>query len=245
MKSFGITDKGKVRKENQDGFVIERMVNDEYIVAVVCDGMGGARAGNIASELSVKTFMSYVRERLAVAPLSKLNIGDMLEQACAAANNMVYTYSCFGSEYEGMGTTLVGAVITRGKVYVVNVGDSRAYRIRKNEIIQISKDHSLVQEMIDSGMLTESEARTHPRRNVITRALGVDYSVPSDIFSFRLSREDVLLLCSDGLTNMINDDEILAMSSRNHDPLSLGRALMKESLERGAHDNVTIVAVTR
>ena len=158
---------------------------------------------------------------------------------------MVYSYSCFDSAYTGMGTTLVSAVMLDGRVYVLNVGDSRAYKITRRRIVQITRDHSLVQDMVDRGEISAEEARTHPRRNVITRALGVDENVPSDSFAPRFQRGDILLLCSDGLTNMLTDNEIFLAAREHRDPLSLGRALMQAALERGARDNVTVIALTK
>ena len=140
---------------------------------------------------------------------------------------------------------MVSAVALGDEVYVLNVGDSRAYRITKRKLVQITRDHSLVQDMVDRGEIRAEEARTHPRRNVITRALGGYENGPCDIFKPRLSRGDMLLLCSDGLTNMLEDREIFELSKHNPDPLSLGRALMAEALERGATDNVTVVIISK
>ena len=169
----------------------------------------------------------------------------MMEAACESANRMIYSYSCFDTDYTGMGTTLVSAVIYGESVYVLNVGDSRCYKLTRRRIQQVTRDHSLVQDMVDRGEISPEQARTHPRRNVITRALGVNELVPCDIFTPRLQRGELLLLCSDGLTNMLADEEILALYRRNTDPLSLGRALMAEALRRGARDNVTIVIISK
>lgn len=245
MNSFGITDKGKVRRENQDSFLIERVSEKGCLIAALCDGMGGEQAGNIASDLAAKAFVSHVVEKLSSSRAKKPDVKKIMTGACVDANNMVYGYSCFDSHYTGMGTTLVAAVVCENRVFVLNVGDSRAYRITKNRITQITKDHSLVQEMLDRGELTAKEAYNHPRKNVITRALGVDENVPSDIFAPRLQKGDLLLLCSDGLTNMMTDKEIMKFAGTNHDPLSLGRALMSEALQKGARDNVTIVIISK
>ena len=144
-----------------------------------------------------------------------------------------------------MGTTLVAAVMDEERTFVLNVGDSRAYKISRGHISQVTHDHSLVQDMVDRGELTPEEARVHPRRNVITRVLGVDERVPCDLFAPKLIRGDRLLLCSDGLTNMLEDKEILEKARENRDPLSLGKALMDEALARGARDNVTVVVISK
>lgn len=245
MNSFGITDRGKVRRDNQDSFLIERIEGRDALIAVLCDGMGGEKAGNIASDLAAKTYAGVLRQRFSGQKLKGAEIPEAMAAACAEANHMVYSYSCFDSAYTGMGTTLVSAVMLDGRVYVLNVGDSRAYKITRRRIVQITRDHSLVQDMVDRGELTPAEARVHPRRNVITRALGVNELVPCDVFTPRLAGGDMLLLCSDGLTNMLSDREILSLSRRNANPLSLSKALMAEALAREARDNVTIVVISK
>jgi protein phosphatase len=224
MNSFGITDRGKVRRENQDSFFIERIDSKGCLAAVVCDGMGGEQAGNVASSLAAKTFITHVTEKISSSKLKKPGIRAIMTQACDEANHLVYEYSCFDSGYTGMGTTLVAAVICEDRTFVLNVGDSRAYKISGKKITQITRDHSLVQEMVDRGEITAEEARNHPRKNVITRALGVNVFVPSDHVHHEVSSEEHALLCSDGLTNMLSDKEILEISAV-HRARSLGRAL--------------------
>ena len=245
MNAFGITDKGKVRSVNQDAYRLNVSTNGEYVLAALCDGMGGEKAGNIASDLAAKTYVGELSQKMKITRQKKPDVKAMMIQACHLANHMIYGYSCFDTDYTGMGTTMVSAVVVGDDVYVLNVGDSRAYRITRRKMVQITRDHSLVQDMVDRGEITPEQARTHPRRNVITRALGVDENVPCDIFKPRLSRGDMLLLCSDGLTNMLEDREIFEFSKENADPLSLGRALMDEALARGATDNVTIVIISK
>ena len=245
MNTFGITDRGAVRRDNQDSFLIERLDDRECVIAVLCDGMGGEKAGNIASDLAVKTYVAELRDRILSNKKRKPDIKGMMEAACDAANHMIYSYSCIDTDYTGMGTTMVSAVIYGDTAYVLNVGDSRCYKLGRKRMAQVTRDHSLVQDMVERGEITPEQARVHPRRNVITRALGVNELVPCDIFTPKLQRGEMLLLCSDGLTNMLEDREILAFSRRNTDPLSLGRALMAEALERGARDNVTIVIISK
>ncbi len=245
MNSFGITDRGKVRRDNQDSFQIERIDEKSCLVAVLCDGMGGEKAGNIASSLAAKAFVTHVRERILTSAVRRPDIGTIMIQAVSAANNMVFGYSCFDAEYTGMGTTLVAAVIFDGRVFIANVGDSRAYKLTRTKITQISHDHSLVQEMVDKGQLSQEEARKHPRRNVITRALGVDETVPCDIFTPKINKGDKLLLCSDGLTNMLTDEELLSTAKTGGDLISIGRQMLDQALDRGAPDNVTVVLISK
>lgn len=245
MNSFGITDRGAVRRDNQDSFLIERLDSYDCLIAVLCDGMGGEKAGNIASDLAAKTYVAELRARIIANKKRKPDIKAMMSAACDVANHMIYSYSCFDTDYTGMGTTLVSAVIYGEAAYVLNVGDSRCYKLTRKQMTQVTRDHSLVRDMVDRGEITPQQARNHPRRNVITRALGVNELVPCDIFTPKLQRGNMLLLCSDGLTNMLEDDEIFALSRRNTDPLSLGRALMDNALAREARDNVTIVIISK
>jgi len=245
MNSFGLTDRGKVRHDNQDSFAIERIDERNCLLAVLCDGMGGEKAGNIASDLAVKSFVSSAGAAVRQETRHGADFAPALERACAEANNIVYAYSCFDSEYTGMGTTIVAALLIGNRTYILNVGDSRAYKLSGSRLTQISRDHSLVQDMVDRGEITALGARVHPRRNVITRALGVDETVPCDIFTPRLRPGDRLLLCSDGLTNMVMDEEIVSIARKNPDLYSFGRALMDAALARGARDNVTVVVISK
>ncbi len=243
MRSFGITDKGKVRSENQDSYIIENCDKRNCVVAVICDGMGGAKAGDLASRLSSKEFVSRVYDSLAAPRLFMENQEKLLKDSCDEANGVVYEYSRFDANYDGMGTTLVGGIIARRKAYLVNVGDSRAYHLKKSGIEQISRDHSYVQELVAMGAITPEEALHHPKKNIITRALGVDSNVEADYFECTLARGDGILLCSDGLSNMVTDKEIFDCYMENALPDDVCRKLMKLALERGARDNVSIVLV--
>ena len=248
MKSFGLTDKGKVRTINQDCFLLELCPEQELLIAALCDGMGGHKAGEVASSLSNKTFVSKVFEALVSGTGKRHDYRKLLKTACADTNGVTYEYSRFSEEFHGMGTTLVGGVIKNdGHGYIINVGDSRAYLIspKKGKIRQITRDHSLVQELLRFGAITEEEARIHPQRNIITRALGTEPKVDCDFYDFHLSAGEILLLCSDGLSNMMSDGEMLEQSKTYGEPESLCRRLMELALERGARDNVTVVCVSR
>ncbi len=248
MKSFGLTDKGAVRKDNQDSFIIEKCDAADCTIFAVCDGMGGANAGELASQISNKAFVSYIYERLTARGRKKTDIPQMLTDACKEANGVSYEYSMFDETCRGMGSTIVGGVIkNNGSGYIVNVGDSRAYLISRNAgtIKQITKDHSLVQEMVEAGMITKEQAKNHPQKNIITRAVGSEATVKADLFPVSIDAGDVLLLCSDGLTNTVADEEILLAAKENRSPDELCRFLMKKALNRRAKDNVTIVAMTR
>ena len=248
MKSFGLTDKGNVRKDNQDSFIIERCPPRDCLIVALCDGMGGANAGELASQLSNKAFVQYIYAKLTSRVHRAFRLKRILLDACREANGVSFEYSQFDEAFSGMGTTIVGGVIkSNGNGYIINVGDSRAYHIsrRSNSIYQITKDHSLVEELLSYGAITKEEAKTHPERNVITRALGSDPEVEADYFEFSLQSGDTLLLCSDGLSNVVTDLELLEYAKDYQDPELLCRALMSKALKRGASDNVTVVAVMK
>ena len=248
MRSFGLTDKGKVRKDNQDSFIIEKCDAKDCLVVALCDGMGGAKAGGLASQLSNKAFVSYIYAKLTSRVNRALDFQKILRDACTEANGVAYEYSQFDEEYNGMGTTIVGGVVkSNGNGYIINVGDSRAYHIsrRLDCITQITRDHSLVEELVEYGAITKEQAKTHPQRNVITRALGSQAQVEADYFEFSLQGGDFLLLCSDGLSNIVSDEEILAYAKEYPEPELLCRSLMSKALNRGAGDNVTVLAVMK
>ncbi|MBR0351856.1 MAG: Stp1/IreP family PP2C-type Ser/Thr phosphatase [Oscillospiraceae bacterium] len=248
MKCFGITDKGRIREDNQDCFIIERCEKKDCLIVALCDGMGGAKAGGLASRLANKTFVSFVFDKLMSRKRGKFPYKKILIDACAEANRVDFDYSQFDDSCKGMGTTIVGGIISEnGNGSIINVGDSRAYLLspRRMKITQITRDHSLVEDLVEYGAITKEQAKTHPQRNVITRAVGSEEEVDADYYEFKLQSSDILLLCSDGLTNTISDPEILECAVANSDPELLCRTLMEKALDRGASDNVTIVAVTR
>lgn len=241
MNIFGMTDIGAVRSENQDSYTV-RHLGENAAVAVVCDGMGGARAGNVASAVAVEIFAAAVEDLYRQkTPEGERDCYGVLREACLHANTQVYQLSRSDEQYRGMGTTLVAALLLGTDAYVANVGDSRCYHIHNETISQVTKDHSLVQLLVSRGDITPEEARNHPKKNLITRALGVDRDVAADCYHLAWQEGDRLLLCSDGLSNVLTDETLL---EQTQEPISLEeqcRSLMRMTLERGAPDNVTIV----
>ena len=240
MNFFGITDKGKVRRQNQDVYRTEYSELYNTAVLVVCDGMGGARAGNIASSMAADIFANEVRSRMDEFN-SADDIQNIAKHAVEKANYEVFKKSSEEEQCSGMGTTLVAMIASPIGIFVVNVGDSRAYHITHDGIHQVTNDHSVVAELLSSGQITKSEARTHPSRNLITRAIGTSSTVQSDIFSLELKSGDYVLLCSDGLSNIIGDQEFLFEILRQPDISKVCDSLVELALERGAPDNVTAV----
>ena len=241
MQSWGLTDPGCVRKQNQDAYQIEQL-DRNTLLCVVCDGMGGAKSGNIASTLAVDVFVQEVK-RSWKAMLDQDKIDQILQSAVKLANFTVFDQAAQFEEFDGMGTTLVAALIKGRKVTVINVGDSRAYGIDKNGISQITKDHSLVQMMVERGDLKPELAKSYPGKNFITRAIGTETFVMSDIYHLTAAKGDYLLLCSDGLSNMMDDQEILFEVVHGVNKQHCCKRLLDIAKNRGAPDNVTSILV--
>ena len=241
MQYWGITDPGCARTQNQDTYQIE-MLDKNTLLCVVCDGMGGAKSGNVASTLAVDVFVQEIK-RSWIPDMDSTKIDRMLQSAVKLANFTVYDQSRQFEEFAGMGTTLVAALIHDKQVTVINVGDSRAYQIDGEGINQISVDHSLVQLMVDRGELAREQARTYPGKNYITRAVGTESMVEGDIFHCQLERGTYVMLCSDGLSNLMDDQEILFEVIHGADKQLCCQALVDIAKRRGAPDNVTCVLV--
>lgn len=242
MQSWGLTDPGCVRKQNQDAYQIEKL-DRTSLLCVVCDGMGGAKSGNIASTLAVDVFVQEVRQSWKPR-LDQEKIDQILRSAVKLANFTVYDQSQqFPEEFDGMGTTLVAVLVHGKKATVVNVGDSRAYGIDRSGIRQITRDHSLVQMMVDRGDLTPEVAKTYPGKNFITRAIGTEPTVLCDIFHLDVAKGEYLLLCSDGLSNMMDDQEILFEVVHGVNKAHCCKRLLDIAKNRGAPDNVTSILV--
>ncbi|WP_409968759.1 Stp1/IreP family PP2C-type Ser/Thr phosphatase [Bengtsoniella intestinalis] len=240
MNVWQKTDIGLVRKSNQDACAVTELAG--MTLCVVCDGMGGTAGGQVASNLAVESFTSYMQTHM--KPLMKLEVLDQLgKDGVAAANHVIHEEALHSEQYRNMGTTLVAALIHGTGAIVWNVGDSRAYHVSKNGIRQISKDHSLVESLVESGELTQEEARFHPKRNYITRALGTDAAVLCDSYIETCSAEDCLLLCSDGLMKTVDDQEMLFEIIHGESLDNSLDRLFDIAKERGAPDNVTAVLV--
>lgn len=240
MKAFSITDIGMKRQINQDYvFSSEDAVGNFPNLFIVADGMGGHRAGDYASRICVETVTESIKDSRLRTPVG------VLEEAIGAANKRIYTDAAGNSELEGMGTTLVAAMITREQVlYVANVGDSRLYVVNEEEIRQITEDHSLVEEMVKNGEILRSDARFHPNKNIITRAIGTSREVVADYFEVQLKEEDEILICSDGLCNMLDDEEMKYILNHYFDDIDkAAKELVKRANENGGKDNISIVLV--
>ncbi len=241
MQCWGLTDQGCVRPQNQDTYQIEQL-DKNSLLCIVCDGMGGAKSGNIASTLAADVFVQEVR-RSFKSGMDREKIGQMMMAAAKLANFTVYDQAQQFEEFDGMGTTLVAVLIQGKEAVLVNVGDSRAYIVSPDGIRRLTKDHSLVQMMVDRGELTPERARTYPGKNFITRAIGTEPVVDCDLFHRNVDRGDYLLLCSDGLSNMMDDQEILFEVIHGVNKQHCCRRLLEIAKNRGAPDNVTSVLI--
>lgn len=240
MRAWGVTDKGAVRSENQDAYYIDLLRQSGQAICVVCDGMGGAQAGDVASETAVRIFTEEVKAALK-PDMSSAAIGELLRSAAESANKEVFMRSMKNEELFGMGTTLVAAVITGDIAVIANIGDSRAYHITADGARRVTRDHSVVEDMIQRGEITRDQARNHPVKNYITRAVGTEDCVRCDIFTVPLKQGEYLLLCSDGLSNMVSDPELLFEVMFWGEPDDCCERLLTIASNRGAPDNVTIV----
>ena len=244
MEFCGVTDKGIVRKQNQDVFLAEYRNVLNAALLVVCDGMGGAKGGSIASSMALELFSEKLGTELdAFADTDK--VASVMKRAIIEANAALYEKNLIDPACAGMGTTMVAALAADYGTVVVNVGDSRAYHITRTKITQITKDHSVVENLIDRGDITRTEAKHHPNKNLITRALGTAPSIVSDAFFPKLKRGDYLLLCSDGLTNLLSDQEIFVEVKNSANINECCEKLIKLAIVRGAPDNVTAVLLRK
>ena len=240
MRFWGLSDLGCVRKQNEDALHIAQL-NKGTLLCVVCDGMGGAKSGNVASSLAADTFAQEMKRTW--KGRRKSTPEQLLFEAVNLANDTVYQQSKVSEEYTGMGTTLVAALVRGKTVNIVNVGDSRAYSISTEGIRQITVDHSVVQMMIQRGELSKERAKRYPGKNYITRAIGTEETVTCDGFLTQMQKGEYLLLCSDGLTNVVSDQEILFEVLHGGTPDTCCQRLIEIAKHRGAPDNVTCALI--
>ncbi len=237
MRAYALTNVGVRRNTNQDYvYFSEENVGNLPNLLVVADGMGGHKAGEVASELAVNAVLQSLKENKNTDKIT------LIEEAIAAANGRVLDMAVSDEKYKGMGTTLVVATLDENMLYVANVGDSRLYLIDDEGIRQITRDHSLVQEMVSIGELDKESARTHSRKNVITRAVGVEKNLMADFFEVEVKEGTKVLLCSDGLTNMVEDKDINSIVSEAEESLEdVVHKLIDSANENGGLDNIAVV----
>ena len=228
VESTGFTDAGRRRRRNEDSYVLEPPL------FVVADGMGGAQAGEVASRLAASVFREY-------HDADELDAEERVGAIIQEANRRIYDRAQSDANASGMGTTVTAAIVEDARIAIGHVGDSRLYRIRNGELAQLTQDHSLVADLMRSGRLTPEEAESHPQRSVITRALGTDPEVDVDTFAVEAEPGDVFLLCSDGLTTMVGDEEILRTLAKSERLEPAAKALVKAANRGGGEDNITVI----
>lgn len=242
-RAFGKSDTGRVRKSNQDVYCI-RPLADDALFALVCDGMGGESGGHIASKIAMEVLEESVAKNYS-PQLDGTQIERMLSTAMHAANARIQRTAQENIEYHGMGTTATAGLFHGETLYIAHAGDSRLYLMREGEIQQLTTDHSVVQMLVDRGDLTAEEARTHPQKNYITRAVGVLPEMEADLHSIKLREGDLILICSDGFSNYFSSDEMQQLLTESHPDRDIAGRLVEAANQLGGSDNITVVVVEK
>ncbi len=240
MKGYAKTDIGKAREKNQDYYYIPSS-QDDLQLFILADGMGGYNGGEVASKLATESLKKYIQNNFENIEKGKEKILELIGNAMEYANMVVYEKSKEEKELEGMGTTLEVCLIYNNKVYLGHVGDSRIYRIRKEVIRKLTKDHSYVQQLVEDGKITREEATNHPKKNMLTKALGCTPYVEPDIRARNVEKGDIIIMCSDGLTNMVTEQEIFEAVKENAEKAP--EVLVQKANNAGGYDNITVVTI--
>lgn len=227
---------GLLRPNNEDAYCHCQLSSMNLLV--VADGMGGHKAGEVASQLAIDRIKEYFEEHL----LEAFDVQELLAQALLFANRGIYEQAADNLEFAGMGTTVTAALVKGKKAYLAHIGDSRAYLYRHGELFRLTADHNLVQQMLSNGEITEDEAYRHPQRNLLLNAMGTASKCEIDEDMVELQEGDLLLLCTDGLTSMLTDDELLVILQENLNPEQLAVRLVDAANDRGGQDNTTVIA---
>ncbi len=242
MNFFGMSDVGKIRKNNEDSFYI-KAYDENHILAVVADGMGGHKGGKQASTIAVRIIAEYVEKLLPdILSYSERRLKQTLIKAVNSANEAICENAQSYEELSGMGTTAVVCFVSGNKLYTLNIGDSRLYIIN-DTIKRVTKDHSYVGELVELGVISEQQAKNHPHKNVITKALGTEDGTDADIYVEKISKNDTVLLCSDGLTNMLSDAKIIECIKLNDNIEIATKSLIDNAKKLGGSDNITVVVI--
>lgn len=240
IKAYAKTDKGQVREMNQDYYYTSTSL-DEVQLYILADGMGGYNGGEIASSLAVQTAKNYIENNFKEIEKDKDSIIQLLGSSMEYANMVVYEKAKENPELQGMGTTLEICLIYNNKVYIGHVGDSRIYRIRKQFIRKLTQDHSYVQKLVKEGTITKEQAQHHPQKNMLMKALGCNAFVEPDVMVKGFLKDDILIMCSDGLTNLVDQTTIYEMASKNIEQAT--KDLVQLANDRGGYDNITVVII--
>ena len=240
MKGYAKTDIGKAREKNQDYYYIPSS-QDDLQLFILADGMGGYNGGEVASKLATESLKKYIQNNFESIEKSKEKILELIGNAMEYANMVVYEKSKEEKELEGMGTTLEVCLIYNNKVYLGHVGDSRIYRIRKEVIRKLTKDHSYVQQLVEDGKITREEATNHPKKNMLTKALGCTPYVEPDIRARNVEKGDIIIICSDGWSNMVTGQQIFEPVKEH--AAKAPEVLVQKANNAGGYDNITVVTI--
>lgn len=241
MKVFTKTDIGKTRNMNQDSLLVSENKSNGLNLYILADGMGGYKGGEIASKVAITAVSKFIEQEFDQIQKDKQSILNLIEDAIEFANSAIYEESEQDEELQDMGTTLEVVLIYKGKVYIGHIGDSRIYRIRKNKMKKITTDHSYVEKLIQDGDITREEAYNHPKKNLLIKALGTDEQAEPDIIYTVLNKNDIIVMCSDGLTNMVREEKILDIIKENTEDMT--GILVNEANFAGGLDNITVIVI--
>ena len=241
IKAYGKSDIGKVRDINQDAYYITESPFEDLQLFMLADGMGGYNGGEIASQLAIKTARSYIENNFKETPKDRESIIQLLGSSMEYANMIVYEKSKEVKELGGMGTTLEICLIHNNKVYIGHIGDSRIYRIRKDFTRKLTQDHSYVQKLVKDGTITKEEAVHHPQKNMLMKALGCNAFVEPDVMVKGFLKGDTLVICSDGLTNMVSQEEIFKQVKKDMEWAP--KELIEIANKNGGYDNITVIVI--
>ena len=240
IKAYAKSDKGNVRETNEDYFYISNSL-DQIQLFLLADGMGGYNGGEITSQLAIQTAKNYIENNFKDIEKDRDSIIQLLGSSMEYANMVVYEKAKENPELQGMGTTLEICLIYNNKAYIGHVGDSRIYRVRKQFIRKLTQDHSYVQKLVKEGTITKEQAEHHPQKNMLMKALGCNAFVEPDVMVKGFLKDDILIMCSDGLSNMVDQQTIYEMASKNIEQAT--KDLVQLAKDRGGYDNITVVII--
>lgn len=243
MRFSAATDKGRVRLINEDSLYVPNDPKNDIPLFIVADGLGGHNAGEVASNEAIKFIVKYISDNFNNITRDKNSVKNLIRKSIWETNLYIYEMSIAKSELRGMATTLTLVLVDEEKFFVGHIGDSRVYVIRNNRIYQITRDHSYVEQLIRDGTITREQANNHPQKNVITRALGVSRNLEVDVSVRKLYNDDILLICTDGLTNFVSDQQIkqIVLSTESCDEIV--QTLIRTANEAGGKDNITVIVM--
>ena len=241
IKAYASTDVGKVREINEDSFYITEDPFNSVQLFLLADGMGGCNAGEIASKLAIKSAKKYIENNFADTPKDRDSLIQLVGSSLEYANMVVYEKALTNKEYSGMGTTLEICLIYNNRAYIGHIGDSRIYRIRKEFMRKLTQDHSYVQKLLQEGTITKEEAEHHPKKNMLMKALGCNAFAEPDVMIKGFQKGDIIIICSDGLSNMVSQEEIYEIVRDNFE--TAPKELIERANQNGGLDNITIITI--